>query len=118
AASDRLYRELSKDGLAAPTVDDLPDELTGRPDFWPLMRHLETTGRVTLIADGLYVACEEISSAVARIRDALAGRDGLGPADFREVLPVSRKHLIPLLNYFDGAGVTLRQAEGRSVPGS
>ena len=118
AASDRLYRELSKDGLAVPTVDDLPDELTGRPDFWPLMRHLETTGRVTLIADGLYVGCEEISSAVERIRDALAGRDGLGPADFREVLPVSRKHLIPLLNYFDGAGVTLRQAEGRSVPGS
>ena len=40
------------------------------------------------------------------------------PADFREVLPVSRKHLIPLLNFFDGAGVTLRDAEGRSVPAS
>ena len=116
-ASGRLYRELSKDGLAAPMVDDLPGELTGRPDFWPLMRHLEATDRVRLIADGLYVATEEISSAVVRIRDALAGREGLGPAEFRDVLPVSRKHLIPLLNYFDGAGVTLRQTEGRSVPG-
>jgi len=46
----------------------------------------------------------------------LGGREGLGPADFRDVLPVSRKHLIPILNYFDGAGVTLRDADGRSVP--
>jgi selenocysteine-specific elongation factor len=118
AASARLYDLLSSEGLGAPLVDELPDDLTGRSDFWPLVRHLESTGRVKLVADGLYVASDEIDAAVERIRAALGGRNGLGPADFRAVLPVSRKHLIPLLNYFDGAGVTLRQDEGRSVPGA
>jgi len=118
AASARLYDLLSSEGLGAPLVDEFPDDLTGRSDFWPLVRHLESTGRVKLVADGLYVASDEIDAAVERIRAALGGRNGLGPADFRAVLPVSRKHLIPLLNYFDGAGVTLRQDEGRSVPGA
>ena len=116
AASTRLYQCLSGDGLAAPFVDELPEELTGRADFWPLMRQLESTGRIRLVADGLYVTTDELDAAIARIRESLGGREGLGPADFRDVLPVSRKHLIPLLNYFDGAGVTLRDADGRAVP--
>lgn len=117
-ASARLFDALSADGLAAPMIDDLPDELTGRADFWPLVRHLESTGRVRLVADGLYVSSDEIEAAAERIRGALGGRDDLGPADFREVLPVSRKHLIPLLNFFDGSGVTSRRDGGRSVPPS
>ena len=115
-ASARLFEVLSDEGLAAPFVDELPEQLTGRTDFWPLVRHLEATGRVRLVADGLYVTTEELDAAVARIQEVLGGREGLGPADFRDVLPVSRKHLIPILNYFDGAGVTLRDADGRSVP--
>ncbi len=51
-----------------------------------------------------------------RIRESLGGRSDLGPAAFRDALPVTRKHLIPLLNYFDGLGVTLRRGEGRDVP--
>ena len=43
------------------------------------------------------------------------GRGRLGPADFREVLPVTRRHLIPLLAYLDGLGVTVRGDGGRQV---
>ena len=42
--------------------------------------------------------------------------EDLGPADFRDVLSVSRKHLIPLLNHFDGSGVTVRHGAARAVP--
>ena len=45
----------------------------------------------------------------------LGGQAGLGPADFRKVLPVTRKHLIPLLRYLDGIGVTTRLETGRRV---
>ena len=114
--SERLYKLLVSEGLAAPFIQDLPDDLLGCKDFWPILRHLESGGMLTLVADGLYVSTDEINGAIELIRRALAGSDGLGPADFREVLPVSRKHLIPLLNFFDGIGVTIRSAEGRSVP--
>ncbi len=68
------------------------------------------------MADGHYVRSEVLDAAGVRIAELLAGRTGLGPADFREALPVTRKHLIPLLNYFDGKGVTIRRGEGREVP--
>ena len=45
----------------------------------------------------------------------LGGQEGLGPADFRRVLPVTRKHLIPILGYLDGLGVTTRLETGRRV---
>jgi selenocysteine-specific elongation factor len=118
AASEALMRELTANGLAAPLIDELPEELRGRSDLWPLVRRLEGLDRLRLVADGLYVAASELDEAASRIREALRGRTGLGPADFRDVLPVSRKHLIPLLNYFDGRGTTVRGADGRDVPGA
>jgi selenocysteine-specific elongation factor len=117
AASDALMRALAADGLAAPSVEELSDELRARPDLWSLIRRLESIDSVRLVADGFYVAADELDRAAERIRASLGGQTNLGPAAFREVLPVSRKHLIPLLNYFDGRGTTVRHADGREVPG-
>ena len=68
------------------------------------------------VADGFYVVSDELERAATRITEELGGRRDLGPADFRDALPVSRKWLIPLLNYFDGRGVTTRHEAGRDVP--
>jgi hypothetical protein len=74
-------------------------------------------GTVRQVADGLYVDSAAIEGAASRIRELLGGRQNLGPAEFREAIPVSRKRLLPLLNFFDGRGTTLRRGEGRDVPG-
>jgi selenocysteine-specific elongation factor len=117
-ALERLRAILVEGDLGAPAVDELPEELRARRDLWSLLRTLETGGHIRPVADGVYVSREALEGAVARIRGALGGRTGLGPADFRETLPVSRKRLIPLLNYFDGLGVTVRAGNGRDVPAS
>ena len=115
-AYDELAAIFGDAGLAPPPVEELPEALRGRADLWPLLRRLESAGTIRPIADGLYVSAAELDQAAARVQDRLGGRKGLGPADFRDVLPVTRKHLIPLLNYFDGQGTTLRDADGRTVP--
>jgi selenocysteine-specific elongation factor len=117
-ASADLLAAIASEGLAAPLVEELPETLRGRPDFWPLVRRLEGLDEIRQVADGLYVTTAELESAARRIREALQGQKDLGPSAFREVLPVSRKHLIPLLNYFDGTGTTLRHGGGRDVPES
>ena len=117
AASTRLAALLAEAGLAAPEVSELPEELRSRPDLWSLLRRLEAAGTVRQVADGLYVDSAAIEGAASRIRELLGGRQNLGPADFREAIPVSRKRLLPLLNFFDGRGTTLRRGEGRDVPG-
>ena len=40
--SERLYKLLASEGLAAPFTQDLPDDLLGCKDFWPILRHLES----------------------------------------------------------------------------
>jgi hypothetical protein len=49
--------------------------------------------------------------------EALGGEGGFGPADFREVLDLTRKHLLPLLRHFDTEGITTRVGDERSVAG-
>jgi selenocysteine-specific elongation factor len=107
---------LASGGLAAPWVEELPEPLSARSDLRALLRRLEESGVVRQVADGLYVPSDELEGAASRIREALGGRTRLGPADFRDVLPVTRKHLIPLLNFFDGEGTTVRGDGGRDVP--
>jgi selenocysteine-specific elongation factor len=103
-------------GLAPPFLDEFPEELRGRRDLHSLLRRLEQMDSVRQIADGFWVITEELDAAAVRIAKQLAGRRDLGPADFRDALPVSRKWLIPLLNYLDGKGVTSRHERGRDVP--
>lgn len=105
-------------GLAAPFLAELPDALARRPDLAQLLRFLEEEGTLVTVDDGLLVAAEALEAASGAIPAALGGRTGLGPADFREVLPVSRRHLMPLLAWFDGEGVTLRRGPVRDVPSS
>jgi selenocysteine-specific elongation factor len=115
-ATARLEAVIRAGGLAPPFVEELPPELLERPDLRSLLKRLEQTDVVRTIADGFYVISDELERAAARVTQELGGRRDLGPADFRDTLPVSRKWLIPLLNYFDGRGVTTRHERGRDVP--
>ncbi len=107
------YREA---GLAAPFLEELPEALRSRSDLPELLRHLEGEGTLTTVAEGLLYDAQVLARAEASIQDELGGRKDLSPADFRDVLPVSRRHLMPLLAHFDGAGVTLRRGPVRDVP--
>jgi selenocysteine-specific elongation factor len=116
AVVDALLELLGREGLATPFLAELPDSLGSTEEVGLLLRHLQARGDVRQIADGYFVRSDVMDEAIARVRETLRGREGLGPADFRDALPVSRKQLIPLLNHLDGEGVTLRDDSGRSVP--
>ena len=114
--SARLEELFSSGGLAAPSVEELPPDLRERQDIWSLIQRLEGVGAIRQIAHGIYVKTEDLKSAEKRIMEMFSGQNNLGPADFKGALPVTRKRLIPLLNYFDGKGTTVRHEKGRDVP--
>jgi selenocysteine-specific elongation factor len=116
AASQRLEEILREGDLSAPALNELPEELRGRKDLWPLLRRLESRGIVRQVADEVFLCTDALDRAGARILTELGGQRELGPAAFKDVLPVTRKRLLPLLSYFDGLGITVRRGEGRDVP--
>lgn len=112
--AERILTILGDAGLKAPDTNELRDTL-GDPGTEAVLRYLATQGRVRLLGDVYWVAAAALERAATRVSEELGGREGLGPADFREVLPVTRKHLIPILAYLDGRGVTQRLDGGRRV---
>ena len=111
----RLLGILAEAGLGGLTTTELEDRLSGHPRTAAILAFLGERGELRLLADRFWVTTAALDRAVNRVVEVLGGRGGLGPADFREVLPVTRKHLIPILGYLDGLGVTTRLETGRRV---
>ena len=109
-----LYRGA---GLAAPLVSELPETFRGRDDLWPLLKLLERRGHLVALENELFLDAEAFSATAERVATELAGATQLGPSDFREIVPVTRKHLIPILSHFDQMGLTIRGPDGRDVAG-
>lgn len=108
-----LYHEA---GLAPPFLADLPEELRARADLPELFRYLEGQGILRAIEADLWVDTSALREAEHAVAQHLSGRSDLGPADFRDALPVSRRYLMPVLAYLDGVGVTIRRGSTRDVP--
>jgi selenocysteine-specific elongation factor len=116
AAKERLKDIYALAGLTPPAVEELPEAARKDPDLWPLLKLLEDEGAIVALDQDLFMGSDTLDQLVARVRADLGGRRDLGPADFRDVIPVTRKHLIPILRYLDGRGVTIRGGAGRDVP--
>lgn len=112
---DRLLNLIESGGLTPPHISAMPEELRGHPDLRDILRILEEEERVVPLTPDLYLGRSELEAAIAEVRRLLAGRGALAAADFREAIPVSRKYLIPILEYLDRIGVTERRGDLRSI---
>jgi selenocysteine-specific elongation factor len=116
ACLEELAATFRAAALAPPSLGELPAPLARRPDLRELVGLLEEDGRLTRLEPDLFISRDTLESAAAELTRALGGRSALGPADFKDVLPVTRKHLLPILGYFDQIGVTERRGNLRDVP--
>jgi selenocysteine-specific elongation factor len=112
---EALLHSLQQAGLAPPTVVELSQSLGAREEIVQILRLLEKDGLIQLVAPDLYVDTSALRAALERTRTLLGGSELLPANAFRSALPVTRKHLIPLLEYFDRTGVTEREGDLRRV---
>jgi selenocysteine-specific elongation factor len=112
ARLDRILALLRTAGLEAPEVDELAPQV-GAADLPPLLRFLERDGQLIRLSHSRFADAGAIARAVSDLRAQLPLQQPLGVGDFRDVLKLSRKHLIPLLEYLDRAGVTVRAGDDR-----
>ncbi len=75
---------------------------------------LVATGAVVKIGDDVYRAAQ-IAAARAKLEEAARDGTPITPASLRDALGTSRKYVVPMLEWFDAVGVTVRAGEARAL---
>jgi selenocysteine-specific elongation factor len=81
-----------------------------------LLRLLERDGEVVQVESERYYAAVALSTLVATLRAAMHPGRPYTPGQLRDALGLSRKFLIPLLEYCDRGGITDRRGAERFLP--
>jgi selenocysteine-specific elongation factor len=106
-----LVSQLESGGAEPPSIEEI--EAAVGVDPRPLVRYLERAGQVVQVEQNRYYGAGQLQLLIERLRGAMAGGAERSPADLRDALGLSRKFLIPFLEYCDRAGKTRRTAGGR-----
>ena len=106
ARLSQLERQILEMGCATPKLDEL---LPQDPDLIPLLMNRDQLIRV---ADRLvhHQALDNLKQDVLHFFDE---NEEMGPAEFKELTGLSRRHAIPLLEWLDTQGVTVRKGNAR-----
>ncbi len=70
-------------------------------------------GTLIRLKEDLIYHREAVDEARVRLENYLNEKDNISASEFRDLLGITRKHAIPLLEYFDTARVTLRVGDKR-----
>jgi len=104
---------LEQGGLTPPSLVEL-ERRTGRRDIEGILRLAAAAGRVEAVGPDRYYARAVLDRFVTVLREE-AGAGAIVPSELRQRLGISRKYLIPLLEWADSRGVTEWEGEIRRV---
>ena len=102
-------------GLTPPTVAEL-ERRTGRRDVEGILRLAASNGKVEAVERDRFYARVVLDRFVAALR-ANGTVETIVPSELRQRLGISRKYLIPLLEWADSRGVTEWDGDVRRVRG-
>ena len=112
----RLVEVLRAAGAEPPSVAELTS--ANGPAVAQLLRLLEREGAVIPVDSERYYEVGALTLLVARLRNEMVGGREYSPSELREVIGLSRKYLIPFLEYCDRRGITERRSVGRVLHGT
>ncbi|HUQ47376.1 MAG TPA: selenocysteine-specific translation elongation factor [Gemmatimonadaceae bacterium] len=113
ALSNSIMHDICKQPSEPPSLGELESKFGGKTRA--LIRKLERDGALERVSDDRYYSSEAVAIIIEEMRARLVVGRVYTPAELREVLGVSRKYLIPFLEFCDREGVTERRQEGRAV---
>jgi len=108
----KIARRLIEARWQVPTVSELEREFPGSP-VRALLSHLARDGAVEPVDGERYAAQGALAEFRAALEAALAELGSATPAQLRDRLGLTRKYLIPLLEWADRRGVTRRRGDAR-----
>lgn len=118
ALQARLLEAVADGGLEPPTVGELGERL-GADDqlLHQLLDLLEADARLVAVSPEIYLSAERARELRREGGEVARRHAPAGVSQFKDVFDVSRKYLIPFLEYLDAEGVTRRTGDGRVPAG-
>jgi selenocysteine-specific elongation factor len=115
-AAAGLERLLQEGGFTPPEVKELEEKLrVPHKLLIDLLGVLESRGKVVKVTTDLYFNSAVLEKAKTALTNRLTAQGEITAAAFRDLLGISRKTAIPLLEYFDRTGLTLRVGDVRKL---
>ena len=113
--AERIKILLAGSPLAPPDLQQLERELgTGRAKLTEVLRVLERERSIVRVGVDLFFLAESLDGVKYALREFF-GKGDITPAMFRDRFGTSRKYAIPLLEYLDKEGVTVRVGDVRRL---
>jgi selenocysteine-specific elongation factor len=116
---DRVEQEF----LGAAAAPPSPEEALGRAgvpgdEEHELFQVLVEARRLVRVKESLYFHATALDAIQDKLVAMLRERKEIGPGDIKDLLGISRKYAIPLLEFFDARRVTARVGERRVLRGA
>ncbi len=106
-----ILSALDGSGAEPPDTSELAAKIGA--DAEPLLRYLERRGEVVQVEQNRYYTTGNLKLVIDRLRQTMSGGQEMSPSELRDALGLSRKYLIPFLEYCDRVGYTNRNTTGR-----
>jgi len=122
AEQQRAVDQIEQDFLRAEAAPPGPEEALGRAGIrgdeeHELFQVLVQGGRLVRVKESLFFHARALDAIQAKLVAMLRERKEIGPGDIKDLLGISRKYAIPLLEFFDQRRVTARVGERRVLRG-
>ncbi len=111
---EQILAKLRRSGLTPPLISELSEEMKIKEgSLRDMLGKLAHEGKVAKIKGDMYFHAGVIDELKKKVTDHLEKHKEMMPSDFKNITGVSRKYMIPLLEYFDETKLTIRSGDKR-----
>jgi selenocysteine-specific elongation factor len=113
---DGILKTYQKGGLQPPYFREVVKILDVDPNrAKDVLMHLVEEGQIVKTKEDLYFHVKAVAELKKKLVDFLKSQGEITTPQFKEMTGVSRKFVIPLIEYFDAKNVTLRVGDSRKL---
>lgn len=114
----RICTLLTERGIEPPTIKELAETIRStEKEVRDHLAVLVREGSVIRVSGDIFYDSGTLKVIEEKLISHLRAKAEIIPAEFRELTGLSRKYMIPLLEYFDGRKVTIRIGDKRVLRG-
>ena len=112
--AEGILQAYQKTGWAPPTIKVLLENLGVQlKEAAPLMASLRASGHLVRLSDEIWYATEHLAAIQQKVLEWFEENQSMDVTALKDLTGLTRKHIIPLFEYFDAQKITQRVGDAR-----